>query len=117
MYYGLKAFKVERRGRGFFETIRVTKDPTTFAVLLEDSAALLGLVFAFLGIYLSTAFDAPWIDGASSVAIGVLLCVVAAVMVYESKGLLIGEGMEKAHARACARSSTATRPLTTSRTC
>ena len=94
-YYGFRAFRKERRGRGVLETIRVTKDPTTFSVLLEDSAALAGLALAFLGIFLSTTLDAPWIDGASSVAIGVLLCLVAVVMVYESKGLLVGEGVGK----------------------
>ncbi|MCO5100057.1 MAG: cation diffusion facilitator family transporter [Burkholderiaceae bacterium] len=94
-YYGLKAFRTEQRGRGFVETIRETKDPTSFTVLLEDSAALLGLVFAFGGISLAVWLDAAWIDGAASVAIGVLLCAVALLMVYESKGLLVGEGVEK----------------------
>lgn len=95
-YYGFKAFSAERRGRGVFETIRVTKDPTSFSVLLEDSAALIGLVFAFVGVFLSARLNAPWIDGASSVLIGALLCSVASVMVLESKGLLVGEGVEKA---------------------
>jgi cation diffusion facilitator family transporter len=95
-HYGLKAFRTERRGRGIVETIRLTKNPSTFAVLLEDSAALLGLAFAFLGIYLSTRLNAPWLDGASSVLIGVLLCLTAWVMVYESMGLLVGEGVGRA---------------------
>jgi cation diffusion facilitator family transporter len=94
-WFGFKAFRSERRGRGVFETIRISKDPATFSVLLEDSAALAGLVVAFLGIFLSTKLGAPWIDGASSILIGVLLCLVAVVMVYESKGLLVGEGVEK----------------------
>jgi cation diffusion facilitator family transporter len=94
-YFALKAFNAERRGRGVFETIRVSKDPTSFSVLLEDTAALVGLVIAFFGIYLSAKLNAPWIDGASSVLIGVLLCLVALVMVYESKGLLVGEGVDK----------------------
>ncbi len=94
-YYGLKAFRAEQRGRGFVETIRKTKDPTSFTVLLEDSAALLGLVFAFVGITLAVRLGMPWLDGAASVAIGVLLCAVALLMVYESKGLLVGEGVEK----------------------
>lgn len=94
-YFGAKAFGAERRGRGILETVRISKDPTSFAVLFEDTAALLGLVFAFFGIFLSTTLNAPWIDGASSVLIGVLLCLVALVMVYESKGLLVGEGVEK----------------------
>jgi cation diffusion facilitator family transporter len=94
-YFGVKAFAKERRGRGIVETIRRTKDPTTFAVVLEDSAALVGLALAFAGIFLSAHLDAPWIDGAASVLIGVLLCLVASVMVYESKGLLVGEGVER----------------------
>ena len=93
--YGFKAFHAERRGRGILETIHVTKNPATFAVLLEDSAALVGLLVAFLGIALSGALGMAWIDGASSILIGILLCVVALVMVYESKGLLVGEGVEK----------------------
>jgi cation diffusion facilitator family transporter len=94
-YYGFKAFRAERRGRGVFETIRGSKNPASFATLLEDSAALGGLALAALGIFLAERLAAPWIDGASSVAIGVLLCVVSLVMVIESKGLLVGEGMEK----------------------
>jgi cation diffusion facilitator family transporter len=94
-YYGLKAFQIERRGRGIVETIRISKNPASFAVVLEDSAALLGIAFALAGIYLSERLDAPWIDGASSVMIGVLLCLVSSVMVFESKELLVGEGMEK----------------------
>jgi len=93
--YGFKAFRAERRGRGILETIHLTKNPATFAVLLEDSAALVGLGLAFLGIYLSGALGSAWLDGASSILIGFLLCVVALVMVYESKGLLVGEGVEK----------------------
>jgi divalent metal cation (Fe/Co/Zn/Cd) transporter len=94
-YFGYKAFRAEQRGRGIVATIRRTKDPSAFAVLLEDSAALLGLLFAFVGISLSGWLGEPWIDGAFSVLIGLLLCGVAVVMVYESMGLLVGEGMEK----------------------
>jgi cation diffusion facilitator family transporter len=94
-WFGLKAFQSELRGRGVFETIHATKNPANFAVLLEDSAALLGLAFALVGIFLAEKLDAPWIDGASSIAIGLLLCFVSFVMVFESKELLVGEGMEK----------------------
>ena len=96
--FGWKAFRKEQRqrGRGILETIVVSKNPATFTVLLEDSAALLGLVFAFLGLFLSTRMGMPWLDGAASVLIGLLLCVSAAILVHESMGLLIGEGMEPA---------------------
>lgn len=94
-WFGLKAFQAELRGRGVFETIHATKNPANFAVLLEDSAALVGLLIALVGIFLAEKLGEPWIDGASSIAIGVLLCFVSLVMVFESKELLVGEGMEK----------------------
>jgi cation diffusion facilitator family transporter len=98
-YFGLHAFRKEQRGRGIVETIQRSKDPTTFSVLLEDSAALAGLALAFAGIFLSERLGMAWIDGASSILIGLLLCAVAVVMVYESKSLLVGEGVEKRTAK------------------
>jgi cation diffusion facilitator family transporter len=92
--FGWKAFASERGKRGVLQTIHETKDPASFTVLLEDSAALLGLVFAFLGIFFGRAFGLPYLDGLASVFIGLLLCGVAVLMVYESKGLLIGEGLD-----------------------
>jgi cation diffusion facilitator family transporter len=94
-YFGWKAFSKERRGRGVLEVIHTTKDPTSFSVLLEDSAALLGLVVALLGIFLSQALHQPYFDGAASIVIGLLLCTIAIVMVHESRGLLIGEGVDR----------------------
>jgi cation diffusion facilitator family transporter len=94
-FYGLKAFSKDRRGRGILQVIHSTKDPTSFSVLLEDSAALLGLVIAMLGIFLSQALNQPYFDGGASIVIGLLLCAIAVVMVYESKGLLIGEGVDR----------------------
>lgn len=93
-YFGWTAFSKERRGKGVFEAIHSTKDPTSFSVLLEDSAALLGLVVALLGIFLSQYLNQPLFDGAASIVIGALLCAIASVMVYESRGLLIGEGVD-----------------------
>jgi cation diffusion facilitator family transporter len=92
--FGWKAFNTERGRKGVLQTIHDTKDPSTFTVLLEDSAALLGLVFAFLGIFLGSRLEVPQLDGVASVLIGLLLCGVAVLMVYESKGLLIGEGLD-----------------------
>jgi cation diffusion facilitator family transporter len=99
-WFGWKAFSAERAGRGIIDTIRRTKDPTSFSVLLEDSAALVGLALAFLGIFLSRSLGLAWIDGAASVLIGVLLCLAGIVMVSESKDLLVGEGVEKGTLRA-----------------
>ena len=94
-YFGWTAFSKERHGRGVIEVIHSTKDPTSFSVLLEDSAALLGLGVAALGIFLSQSFNQPYFDGGASIVIGLLLCGIATVMVYESRGLLIGEGVDR----------------------
>jgi len=93
--FGWKAFSVEKGKRRILEAIHTSKDPTSFSVLLEDSAALIGLLFAFLGIFLGRQLSMPYLDGVASMMIGVLLCVVAMVIVYESKGLLIGEGLDR----------------------
>jgi cation diffusion facilitator family transporter len=93
--FGWRAFRREQRGRGVFETVHLSKDPTSFSVLFEDSAALAGLAVAFLGVYLSHRLDMPALDGAASIVIGAILSLVAIVMMRESKGLLVGEGVER----------------------
>jgi len=81
-------------GKGpLLAAVQESKDPTTFTVLFEDAAALAGIVAAFLGIFLSHWLGNPYLDGAASVVIGVILVAVATVLVYESRGLLIGEGV------------------------
>lgn len=94
-FFGWRAFSSERGRKGLFEAIHTSKDPTSFSVLLEDSAALVGLVIAFLGIFLGRQLGLPQLDGVASVLIGLLLCAVAVLMVYESKGLLVGEGVDR----------------------
>ncbi|MBO3461589.1 cation diffusion facilitator family transporter [Aetokthonos hydrillicola Thurmond2011] len=74
-----------------WQTVRASKDPTIFTVLFEDSAALLGLLVALIGIFLAQLFQNPYIDGISSIIIGLILAVVAVLLAYESKGLLVGE--------------------------
>ncbi len=87
----MKGFlKVKGEG-SIWRNIRVGKDPTLFAVLFEDTAAILGLMVAALGIYLSHRLSIPELDGAASIVIGVILCVVAVLLLRESKGLLLGE--------------------------
>lgn len=87
----VRAFGRAKGGLGWWQAIRRSKDPSVFVVLFEDSAALVGLVIAGGGIALSHATnDARW-DGIASIAIGVLLAVVAGLLARESKGLLIGE--------------------------
>ena len=94
-YYGWRAFRPTRKNRGVLETIRASKDPTTFTVVLEDSTALVGLIIAFAGIALNRVFDVPYFDGIASILIGLLLCLVAGLMGYETKELIIGEGVDE----------------------
>jgi len=84
-------FNKVRGDRGLFEAIRSSKDPTTFTVLFEDSAAMAGLVVALVGVHLSEALHMPVIDGIASIFIGLILCGVATFLVWESKKLLVGE--------------------------
>jgi cation diffusion facilitator family transporter len=86
-----KEFKVVRQETPFFRAIRRSKDPSIFAVLLEDGAALTGLAIAALGVAGSAVFGVPWADGAASVAIGVLLVGVAIFLANETRSLLTGE--------------------------
>lgn len=80
-----------RHGRGWREFVHLTKAPELPVVLLEDSAALLGLFFAFLGVLLSEVTGhAEW-DGVGSVGVGLLLACAAFIVGYETKSLLIGE--------------------------
>lgn len=82
--------------RGWWQAVRWSKDPSTVVVLLEDSAALVGIAVAAGGIWLSHSLGDPRIDGAASILIGVVLAVVAALVAREAKGLLIGEPADEA---------------------
>jgi cation diffusion facilitator family transporter len=86
-----RAFKVSKGRRGWIEAIRASKDPTIFTVLFEDTAAMLGLLVALVGIFVATTYDIPWMDGAASIVIGLILAVAAMLLAIETKGLLIGE--------------------------
>ena len=90
-----KVFRSQSNELGLFRAIAVSKDPTTYTVLLEDSVALLGIGIAFLGIVLASLLKNPYFDGAASMAIGVLLACVAVFLASQSKGLLIGEGVDR----------------------
>lgn len=94
-YFAWKEFNATRNGRGYFEAVRKEKDPTTFVVLFEDSAAMLGLAVAFIGIGLGQYTGNPIYDGIASIIIGIILGLTAAWLAYETKSLLIGESADK----------------------
>jgi len=85
----------QARGKlGWLEAVRDSKDPPAFIVLLENGAAMAGIIAAAVGLMLSQLTGDPFFDGAASVVIGVILAFTAALLAYESKGLLIGEAAD-----------------------
>lgn len=79
--------------RSWWQFVRSTKNPELPVVLLEDLGALAGLVIALIGITLSLLLGDPRFDAGASIAIGLLLGVIAVVLAIEMKSLLIGEGV------------------------
>jgi cation diffusion facilitator family transporter len=90
-YFALKEFKKTKGRRSYLEAIRQAKNPSIFVVLFEDSAAMLGLLVAFLGILLGQLTGNVYYDGLASVVIGLILGATAIWLAYEIKGLLVGE--------------------------
>ena len=90
-YFGWSAFQRVRGDRTILSAVHASKDPPTFIVLFEDSAALVGLAIAAIATALSVRLHQPWIDGAGSIGIGLVLAAIAFLLARESKDLLIGE--------------------------
>jgi cation diffusion facilitator family transporter len=88
----LKEFNKLRGPLGYFQAVHLSKDPPSFLVLFEDSAALIGIVIAFIGTFAASQLGMPVLDGVASIGIGAVLAVTATFLARESKGLLIGEG-------------------------
>jgi cation diffusion facilitator family transporter len=93
-WVAFRAFDGARGQRSLIAAVRDSKDPSIFTVLLEDTAAMLGLFIAFIGIALGDALGIPELDGVASVAIGCILAGAAMLLAKETKGLLIGEGAD-----------------------
>ena len=89
-----KLLERRRPEETLWHTLRASKDPTVFTVVAEDSAALMGIGVAFLGVLLGHRLQNPYIDGAASVVIGLILASVAVFLVYETRDLLVGESAE-----------------------
>jgi cation diffusion facilitator family transporter len=90
-WIALRNFKREQPISELFRAFRDSKDPPSFMVLFEDSAALIGLVIAFAGTYFSITLSLPALDGIASILIGLVLATTATLLARETKGLLIGE--------------------------
>ena len=87
-------FRKAKGALGWVQAIRRSKDPPAFIVLLENGAAIAGVIAAAIGLLLAQLTGNPFFDGAASVVIGVILAFTAALLAFESKGLLIGEAAD-----------------------
>jgi cation diffusion facilitator family transporter len=90
-YFAFKEFTKSKGKWSYIMAVQRGKDPSIFVVLFEDSAALIGLVVAFLGIFLGQVTGIVYFDGAASIIIGLILAGTAIWLAYETKSLLIGE--------------------------
>lgn len=95
LWIAIREFDKSRGTRGWIAAVRESKDPAAFTVLFEDSAAMLGLVVAFVGLVLAQYLGLQWLDGAASIVIGLILATTAAFLAYETKALLIGEAADE----------------------
>lgn len=98
-------------------TVRRSKDPSLFVVVLEDAAALVGLLVALAGVGLAHLLDKPALDGVASIGIGFVLIGSAALLMIETHGLLIGEAADPNESRGSTRRCTPSRTSVTSTKC
>jgi len=91
-----RQFRAAKGELGWYEAFRRSKDPPSFMVLFEDSAALIGIIIAALATWAAVAFGMPVLDGVGSILIGTVLAATAALLARESKSLLIGERADRA---------------------
>ena len=90
-FSAFKEFREAKGQLGWFEAVKRSKDPPTFIVLLENGAAMFGIIIAAVGLALSQITGDPRFDGTASIIIGAILGFTAWVLAVESKQLLIGE--------------------------
>jgi cation diffusion facilitator family transporter len=99
LLYAFWQFRKQNRGKGFWEAIWESKDPTTFMTMGEDAAAILGVAIATAGVYLNVA---GWrlADGLASLLVGITLAVTAIFVIWQMRDLVIGEAVDDEIARA-----------------
>lgn len=94
-WIALKAFRASKGRRGWMQAFRDSKDASTFTVLFEDTAAMLGLLIALAGVIAAQATGDPRYDGYASLGIGTVLAITALLLARETKGLLLGEAAQR----------------------
>jgi len=99
LFVAFRQFEKQRGDKPFWHALHSSKDPSSYTVLAEDSAALAGLLVAGAGVFLSHRLNLPILDGAASALIGLMMAGVAVLLIRESRGLLVGEGVTHDTAR------------------
>src|SRR6202790_3549366 len=92
---GFREYKRVIRGRDIplWSFIKASKDPSLYGTLLEDFSAIIGIAIAALGVIASSLLHIGWADGAASIAIGLLLVGISAVLANETRSLIAGEAV------------------------
>ena len=93
-FAAFREFRLAKGSLGWFEAVRRSKDPPAFIVLLENGAAMAGILVAAAGVALSQWTGNPLFDGAASIVIGIILGLTALLLAVKSKALLIGESAD-----------------------
>ncbi len=92
-FIALREFNKTRREGSLWQDIRKSKDPSNFAVLFEDSAAMLGTLVVFICLFIGEKTRNPYLDGIASMLVGLILTAASALLARECRSLLIGEGI------------------------
>ena len=95
-WFAFREFQKAKGHQGWWQAVRLSKDPVSFTILFENGAALVGIVIAAIGAWASVRFAEPRLDGVASILIGLVLAGVASLLARESKALLIGEPADPA---------------------
>jgi cation diffusion facilitator family transporter len=93
-FLAFKEFSRTQIKKNIWQAVKESKDPATFTVLFEDTADILGLLVAFIGVYHGHKLNNPYIDGGASVVIGLILITTSLMLAYECRGLIIGESAD-----------------------
>jgi cation diffusion facilitator family transporter len=89
----LKEFNATRGDQTWWDAVVKSKDPSTFLVMFEDSAAVAGLFIVGICMFLNHLYNIPVLDGVASLLVGLILVAVSAILARESRSLLMGEGI------------------------
>ncbi len=90
-YLGVKQFSNQKGNRNMLRALIHSRDPSLVTVIMENTADLLGILIAFLGIFISQRLNSSVPDGIASILIGLVLAVIAVFLISQSRALLVGE--------------------------